>query len=97
MFTFLEVHSPFSVKLWIFFFFVVVGVWWVASIKHVMLFPVCRTVVYKGQLKPVQLKEYYYADLGDERFRSYMALVNILPSHFSPLTVLQQPAKEPLT
>lgn len=36
-----------------------------------------RTVVYKGQLKPVQLKNYYYADLGDERFTSYMALVNI--------------------
>ncbi|CAK9151628.1 unnamed protein product [Ilex paraguariensis] len=25
-----------------------------------------RTVVYKGQLKPNQLKEYYYADLGTE-------------------------------
>lgn len=37
-----------------------------------------RTVVYKGQLKPEQLKEYYYADLGNERFTSYMALVNIL-------------------
>ena len=37
-----------------------------------------RTVVYKGQLKPDQLKNYYYADLGDERFTSYMALVNIL-------------------
>ncbi|KAJ8492454.1 hypothetical protein OPV22_014175 [Ensete ventricosum] len=35
-----------------------------------------RTVVYKGQLKPVQLKDYYYADLGDERFTSYMALVH---------------------
>ncbi|KAI7729212.1 hypothetical protein M8C21_016138, partial [Ambrosia artemisiifolia] len=33
-----------------------------------------RTVVYKGQLKPNQLKEYYYADLGNERFTSYMAL-----------------------
>ncbi|RRT79414.1 hypothetical protein BHE74_00015690 [Ensete ventricosum] len=32
------------------------------------------TVVYKGQLKPVQLKDYYHADLGDERFTSYMAL-----------------------
>lgn len=39
-----------------------------------------RTVVYKGQLKPVQLKDYYYADLGDERFTSYMALVNIFPN-----------------
>lgn len=47
-----------------------------------------RTVVYKGQLKPVQLKEYYYADLGNERFTSYMALVNILTIHLSspPLT-----------
>lgn len=35
-----------------------------------------RTVVYKGQLKPDQLKEYYYADLGNERFTSYMALVH---------------------
>lgn len=33
-----------------------------------------RTVVYKGQLKPDQLKDYYYADLGSERFTSYMAL-----------------------
>lgn len=48
----------------------------------------CRTIVYKGQLKPVQLKDYYYADLGNERFTSYMALVNILSIHFpsSPLT-----------
>lgn len=38
-----------------------------------------RTVVYKGQLKPVQLKDYYYADLGDERFTSYMALVSVYP------------------
>ncbi|GFY84088.1 NADH-dependent glutamate synthase 1 [Actinidia rufa] len=36
-----------------------------------------RTVVYKGQLKPDQLKEYYYADLGNERFTSYMALVTM--------------------
>ncbi|XP_076903102.1 glutamate synthase 1 [NADH], chloroplastic-like [Bidens hawaiensis] len=36
-----------------------------------------RTVVYKGQLKPNQLKEYYHADLGNERFTSYMALLNI--------------------
>ncbi|XP_039120689.1 LOW QUALITY PROTEIN: glutamate synthase 1 [NADH], chloroplastic [Dioscorea cayenensis subsp. rotundata] len=42
-----------------------------------------RTVVYKGQLKPVQLKDYYYADLGDERFTSYMALVH---SRFSTNT-----------
>ncbi|KAH9677178.1 NADH-dependent glutamate synthase 1 [Citrus sinensis] len=33
-----------------------------------------RTVVYKGQLKPIQMKDYYYADLGNERFTSYMAL-----------------------
>ncbi|KAM7463695.1 hypothetical protein LguiA_031816 [Lonicera macranthoides] len=33
-----------------------------------------RTIVYKGQLKPTQLKEYYYTDLGNERFTSYMAL-----------------------
>ncbi|XP_031391679.1 glutamate synthase 1 [NADH], chloroplastic isoform X1 [Punica granatum] len=42
-----------------------------------------RTVVYKGQLKPDQLKEYYYADLGNERFTSYMALVH---SRFSTNT-----------
>ncbi|KAK4839697.1 hypothetical protein QYF36_024094 [Acer negundo] len=42
-----------------------------------------RTVVYKGQLKPIQLKEYYYADLGNERFSSYMALVH---SRFSTNT-----------
>ncbi|KAK4795880.1 hypothetical protein SAY86_028206 [Trapa natans] len=42
-----------------------------------------RTVVYKGQLKPVQLKDYYYADLGNERFRSYMALIH---SRFSTNT-----------
>jgi len=47
----------------------------------------CRTVVYKGQLKPEQLKGYYYADLGNERFTSYMALVNILSFHFSPITL----------
>ncbi|KAF1893422.1 hypothetical protein Lal_00001895 [Lupinus albus] len=33
-----------------------------------------RTVVYKGQLTPAQLKDYYLADLGNERFTSYMAL-----------------------
>jgi len=37
-----------------------------------------RTVVYKGQLTPAQLRDYYFADLGNERFTSYMALVNIL-------------------
>ncbi|OAY82759.1 Glutamate synthase 1 (NADH), chloroplastic [Ananas comosus] len=42
-----------------------------------------RTVVYKGQLKPSQLKDYYYADLGDENFTSYMALVH---SRFSTNT-----------
>ncbi|XP_078168767.1 NADH-dependent glutamate synthase 1 isoform X1 [Carex rostrata] len=42
-----------------------------------------RTVVYKGQLKPSQLKGYYYADLGDENFSSYMALVH---SRFSTNT-----------
>ncbi|XP_027103579.1 glutamate synthase 1 [NADH], chloroplastic isoform X1 [Coffea arabica] len=42
-----------------------------------------RTVVYKGQLKPAQLKEYYYADLGNERFTSYMALIH---SRFSTNT-----------
>ncbi|PIA49013.1 hypothetical protein AQUCO_01300099v1 [Aquilegia coerulea] len=42
-----------------------------------------RTIVYKGQLKPDQLKDYYYADLGDERFKSYMALVH---SRFSTNT-----------
>nr|GEW31813.1 glutamate synthase 1 [NADH], chloroplastic isoform X1 [Tanacetum cinerariifolium] len=42
-----------------------------------------RTVVYKGQLKPNQLKEYYYADLGNERFTSYMALIH---SRFSTNT-----------
>ncbi|KAG9448282.1 hypothetical protein H6P81_014410 [Aristolochia fimbriata] len=42
-----------------------------------------RTVVYKGQLKPDQLRDYYYADLGHERFTSYMALVH---SRFSTNT-----------
>ncbi|KAH9622260.1 hypothetical protein KSS87_014363 [Heliosperma pusillum] len=42
-----------------------------------------RTVVYKGQLKPSQIKEYYYWDLGSERFTSYMALVH---SRFSTNT-----------
>ncbi|MFS7936783.1 putative glutamate synthase (NADH) [Helianthus anomalus] len=37
-----------------------------------------RTVVYKGHLKPNQLKAYYHADLGNRRFMSYMALVIIL-------------------
>ncbi|KAI5572183.1 hypothetical protein BDE02_11G145400 [Populus trichocarpa] len=42
-----------------------------------------RTVVYKGQLKPDQLKAYYYADLGNETFTSYMAMVH---SRFSTNT-----------
>ncbi|XVF53410.1 hypothetical protein PTKIN_Ptkin05aG0097500 [Pterospermum kingtungense] len=42
-----------------------------------------RTVVYKGQLKPDQLQNYYYADLGSERFTSYMALIH---SRFSTNT-----------
>ncbi|CAI9759957.1 unnamed protein product [Fraxinus pennsylvanica] len=29
-----------------------------------------RTILYKGQLKPNQLKEYYYADLGNESMGS---------------------------
>ncbi|KAI4307123.1 hypothetical protein L6164_030342 [Bauhinia variegata] len=42
-----------------------------------------RTVVYKGQLTPAQLKDYYFADLGNERFTSYMALIH---SRFSTNT-----------
>ncbi|KAF8380054.1 hypothetical protein HHK36_027524 [Tetracentron sinense] len=42
-----------------------------------------RTVVYKGQLKPDQLKDYYYADLYNENFTSYMALIH---SRFSTNT-----------
>ncbi|KAI3846660.1 hypothetical protein MKW92_019453 [Papaver armeniacum] len=42
-----------------------------------------RTIVYKGQLKPDQLKNYYYADLNNQRFTSYMALVH---SRFSTNT-----------
>ncbi|KAL5719198.1 alanine dehydrogenase [Ranunculus cassubicifolius] len=42
-----------------------------------------RTIVYKGQLKPDQLQAYYHADLGNERFTSYMALVR---SRFSTNT-----------
>ncbi|KAH7853867.1 hypothetical protein Vadar_007472 [Vaccinium darrowii] len=42
-----------------------------------------RTVVYKGQLKPDQLLDYYYADLGNERFTSYMAMIH---SRFSTNT-----------
>lgn len=56
-----------------------------------------RTVVYKGQLKPIQVKDYYYADLGNERFTSYMALVNILSIHFLSFStnfILQQTALE---
>jgi len=42
-----------------------------------------RTVVYKGQLKPTQLKGYFFADLGHRSFTSYMALVH---SRFSTNT-----------
>ncbi|TVT97435.1 hypothetical protein EJB05_57316, partial [Eragrostis curvula] len=42
-----------------------------------------RTIVYKGQLKPTQLKGYFFADLGDRSFTSYMALVH---SRFSTNT-----------
>ncbi|KAL6610621.1 hypothetical protein ACP70R_040590 [Stipagrostis hirtigluma subsp. patula] len=42
-----------------------------------------RTIVYKGQLKPSQLKGYFFADLGGESFISYMALVH---SRFSTNT-----------
>ncbi|KAJ0704655.1 putative glutamate synthase (NADH) [Helianthus annuus] len=42
-----------------------------------------RTVVYKGQLKPNQLKGYYHADLGNGRFTTYMALIH---SRFSTNT-----------
>ncbi|XP_074360798.1 glutamate synthase 1 [NADH], chloroplastic-like [Apium graveolens] len=42
-----------------------------------------RTIVYKGQLKPDQLEDYYYADLGNQRFTSYMAMVH---SRFSTNT-----------
>ncbi|OVA11317.1 Class II glutamine amidotransferase domain [Macleaya cordata] len=42
-----------------------------------------RTVVYKGQLKPDQLKNYYYGDLNNRRFTSYMALIH---SRFSTNT-----------
>lgn len=41
------------------------------------------TIVYKGQLKPTQLNDYYYADIGDARFTSYMVLV-ISCSNSSP-------------
>jgi hypothetical protein len=42
----------------------------------------CRTIVYKGQLKPDQLKNYYFNDLGDERFTSYMGLVSVCLEKF---------------
>ncbi|KAJ4952649.1 hypothetical protein NE237_029481 [Protea cynaroides] len=42
-----------------------------------------RTIVYKGQLKPDQLKDYYYEDIGNERFTSYMAMIH---SRFSTNT-----------
>lgn len=44
---------------------------------HTVLVMLCRTIVYKGQLKPDQLKKYYFNDLGDERFTSYMGLVSV--------------------
>ncbi|KAL5153688.1 Glutamate synthase [NADH], amyloplastic [Glycine soja] len=60
-----------------------------------------RTVVYKGQLTPAQLRDYYFADLGNERFTSYMALVNILPINlfsFFTNSILQQTAwEQPVT
>jgi len=60
-----------------------------------------RTVVYKGQLTPAQLRDYYFADLGNERFTSYMALVNILTISlfsFSTNFILQQTAwEQPVT
>lgn len=63
--------------------------------------PLYRTIVYKGQLKPDQLKDYYYADLGNERFTSYMALVNILSINylsFSTNFILRQTAwEQPVT
>ncbi|GLT61960.1 hypothetical protein SLA2020_346300 [Shorea laevis] len=52
-----------------------------------------RTVVYKGQLKPDQLEDYYYADLGNERFTSYMALVH---SRFSTNTFPSWDRAQPL-
>ncbi|XP_074564504.1 glutamate synthase 1 [NADH], chloroplastic-like [Curcuma longa] len=42
-----------------------------------------RTIVYKGQLKPIQLKKYYHEDLASEKFTSYMAMVH---SRFSTNT-----------
>ncbi|XP_043718284.1 glutamate synthase 1 [NADH], chloroplastic [Telopea speciosissima] len=52
-----------------------------------------RTIVYKGQLKPVQLKDYYYADLGSERFMSYMALIH---SRFSTNTFPSWDRSQPM-
>ncbi|GLT59237.1 hypothetical protein SLA2020_320680 [Shorea laevis] len=52
-----------------------------------------RTGVYKGQLKPDQLEDYYYADLGNERFTSYMALVH---SRFSTNTFPSWDRAQPL-
>ncbi|XP_044506677.1 glutamate synthase 1 [NADH], chloroplastic-like [Mangifera indica] len=52
-----------------------------------------RTVVYKGQLKPIQLKDYYYGDVGNERFKSYMALVH---SRFSTNTFPSWDRAQPL-
>ncbi|XP_043689612.1 glutamate synthase 1 [NADH], chloroplastic-like isoform X1 [Telopea speciosissima] len=52
-----------------------------------------RTIVYKGQLKPDQLKNYYYEDLGNERFTSYMALIH---SRFSTNTFPSWDRAQPL-
>ncbi|KAL8107465.1 hypothetical protein AgCh_024031 [Apium graveolens] len=39
-----------------------------------------RTIVYKGQLKPYQLEDYYYADMGNQRVTSYMAMKGVIKS-----------------
>lgn len=36
----------------------------------------CRTVVYEGQLEPNRMTNQNYADLGDERFTSFMGIVH---------------------
>lgn len=50
---------------------------------HTPLEMLFRTIVYKGQLKPDQLEHYYYNDLGDNRFTSYMGLVSICSANLS--------------
>lgn len=52
-----------------------------------------RTIVYKGQLKPNQLKNYYLEDLGNEKFTSYMALVH---SRFSTNTYPSWDRSQPM-